>query len=77
MSEELQNQIKVVRGNPTAEELAAVIAIVQAAAAEEQSLGKKQFAKPHSTWNRSAAILRTNIAPGRGQWRAAYRDGLN
>ncbi len=76
MSDELQNQMKVVRGNPTAEELAALIAIVQSAVAEEQELGKKSITKPHSTWSRSSAHLRGSVAPGQGQWRAAYRDGL-
>ncbi len=76
MSDELQNQLKVVRGNPTAEELAALIAIVQSAVAEERELSSKSITKPHSTWSRSAAQLRGNIAPGQGQWRAAYRDGL-
>ena len=76
MSDELQSQLKVVRGNPTAEELAALIAIVQSAVAEERELGSKKAATPHSTWSRSAAQLRGQIVPGQGQWRAAFRDGL-
>ncbi|MFM6939633.1 MAG: acyl-CoA carboxylase subunit epsilon [Rhodoluna sp.] len=74
---EIQQSIKVERGNPTAEELAALIAIVQSVVAEESMLGKKEITKPHSTWSRGAAQLRAPITPGLGQWRAAYRDGLN
>ena len=76
MSEEIQN-LRVVRGNPTAEELAAVIALVEAAVVEEQSQATNVRQQPKSTWNRSSVNLRGNITPGFGQWSASYRDGLN
>ena len=76
-NDDIQQSLKVVRGNPSAEELAALIAIVQSAVAEEQELGKREVTKPHSTWNKSHGQLRQNIIPGVGQWRASYRDGLN
>jgi hypothetical protein len=41
MNEELSEGIKLVRGNPTAEELAAAIAVVEAMLAEEQAAAKK------------------------------------
>jgi hypothetical protein len=72
---EFQDSLRVVRGNPTPEELAAVIAIVEAAATEEPSVGGVR--KPRSTWNRNAVQLRDGIAPGFGQWNASFRDGLN
>ncbi|MEN9749894.1 MAG: hypothetical protein RL149_972 [Actinomycetota bacterium] len=72
-----QEELKVVRGNPTAEELAAVIAIIEAAAAEEASQGHSALRQPKSTWNRSGVNLRGGITPGFGQWTASYRDGLN
>jgi hypothetical protein len=71
-----QEELKVVRGNPTAEELAAVIAIVEAAAAEESSI-RGAIRQPKSTWNRNQVNLRGGINPGFGQWTASYRDGLN
>ena len=78
MSEEnLSEELKLVRGNPTAEELAAVIAIVEAAAAEENSGARGAIRKPKSTWNRNSVNLRGGINPGFGQWTASYRDGLN
>lgn len=72
-----QEELKVVRGNPTAEELAAVIAIVEAAAAEEASSSHGAIHQPKSTWNRNGVNLRGGITPGFGQWTASYRDGLN
>lgn len=72
-----QEELKVVRGNPTAEELAAVIAIVEAAAAEESASSTGAIRQPKSTWNRNGVKLRGGITPGFGQWTASYRDGLN
>ncbi|MEY4618341.1 MAG: hypothetical protein RL101_527 [Actinomycetota bacterium] len=74
---EFQDALKVVRGNPTAEELAAVIAIVEAAAAEERMQSGSAKPAPRSTWNRNHIQLRGGITPGFGQWNASFRDGLN
>ena len=73
---EFQEALRVVRGNPTPEELAAVMALVEAAAAEEAATGvaKRQ---PRSTWNRNHVQLRGALNPGFGQWNASFRDGLN
>lgn len=73
---EQEDQLRLVRGNPTAEELAAAIAVVQAAVAEEQSKPAARR-QPKSTWNRNTVNLRGSITPGFGQWSASYRDGLN
>jgi hypothetical protein len=72
---DFQDSLRVVGGNPTAEELAAVIAIIEAAAAEESSTATKPA--PRSTWNRNNVQLRGGINPGFGQWNASFRDGLN
>ena len=74
---EFQESLSVVRGNPTPEELAAVIAIVEAAAAEERSATGGVKRQPRSTWNRNHVQLRGGITPGFGQWNASFRDGLN
>ena len=69
--------IQVVRGEPTPEELAAAIAVVQAAlaAAEAgQASAKKTTAK--STWHRNQGMLRQGIQAGRNQWSASLKDGL-
>ncbi|MFM2321255.1 MAG: hypothetical protein RL612_402 [Actinomycetota bacterium] len=74
---EFQDSLRVIRGNPTPEELAAVIAIVEAAAAEERSATGGVKRQPRSTWNRNNVQLRGGITPGFGQWNASFRDGLN
>jgi hypothetical protein len=77
MSAELNQNIKVVAGNPTPEELAAVIAILESAHAEQVTSRKRAVRKPSSSWNRNAGKLRGTIMPGFGQWRAQYRPGLD
>ncbi|MEY4366708.1 MAG: Acyl-CoA carboxylase epsilon subunit [Actinomycetota bacterium] len=65
----------VVRGNPSADELAIVVAVLQAAsqkAAQESS----QSEGSRSTWSRNATQLRSAVTPGQGQWQAAFRRGL-
>ncbi len=77
MNEELSEGIKLVRGNPTAEELAAAIAVVEAMLAEEQVAAAAGRQPPKSTWNRNSVNLRGGITPGFGQWKSSFRDGLN
>lgn len=77
MSEDLNLNVKVVSGNPTPEELAAVLAILESAHAEQVTSSKRQVRKPASSWNRNVTKLRTNLLPGYGQWRAQYRPGLD
>ena len=74
--EELQAALRVVRGNPTPEELAAVVAILEQMRVEEQSHGVRVAKTAHSTWARNASSLRGEIAPGPMQWQAAFRRGL-
>ncbi|MFM5903694.1 MAG: acyl-CoA carboxylase epsilon subunit [Microbacteriaceae bacterium] len=72
--------IRVVRGEPNAEELAAAIAVVQAAlAAAEFEAADAAKRKPNarSTWNRNHGMLRTSLQVGPNQWGASFKDGLN
>ena len=75
--ENLQDSLQVVRGAPTAEELATVIAVLAAAHAEEEVTATGFERKLKSSWSRNEAVLRPTIVPGPGQWRGAYRSGLN
>jgi hypothetical protein len=68
--------IKVVAGNPTPAELAAVIAILEATHAE-LAAEKKAASRPSSSWNRNVGKLRSDLLPGFGQWRAQYRPGMD
>jgi hypothetical protein len=74
---EFSESIEVVSGAPTAEELAIVIAMLEAAQAEQQA-NTSAFESPlKSSWSRNTDQLRQQITPGPGQWRGAYRSGLN
>lgn len=72
-TEQLQQLMQVVRGNPTAEELATVIALIAAANAEAQQQSAGLERKLTSTWSRNASMLRGSIQPGPGQWKFASR----
>lgn len=71
-------EISVVRGAPTEEELAAAIAVVQAAIAQAEA-DSQDSVKPSSVsrWNRNHGMLRSTLVAGNGQWSASYRSGLN
>lgn len=69
----LQEALQVVRGNPSHEELATVIAVLDAVHAEELLDGHGYERPLKSTWARNSAQLRQQITPGPGQWRAVYR----
>ena len=62
--------LRVVRGNPTPEELAALVAVVasRGGAAEPEPT-------PPSLWASRAAGLRRPLWPGRGAWRASGLPG--
>ncbi|HEY2272189.1 MAG TPA: acyl-CoA carboxylase subunit epsilon [Jatrophihabitantaceae bacterium] len=61
--------LRVVRGEPTAEELAVVTAVVSASggAADEP------VARIRGRWNDPAHMMRQPLHPGPGGWRAAVR----
>lgn len=75
--EPIGDVLKVIAGNPSPEELAAVVAILEAAHAEQITEGKKKAKKATSSWNRNTSIFRHDLSPGFGQWRAQYRPGLD
>lgn len=75
--ESIQEGIKVVAGNPTEAELAAVIAILLASHQEQASTAKREIKVAASSWNRNTNRNKSNLRPGLGQWRAQYRPGLD
>ena len=74
---EIQEALQVVSGSPTPDELATVIAVLEAAHAEEEATAPGYERPLKSSWSRNVAQLRHPIVPGAGQWRGAYRSGLN
>lgn len=66
--EERRALFRVVRGEPTAEELAALTVTLAALAGAG---GGEPAPAPRSAWNDPAARFRTPLTPGPGAWRAS------
>jgi Acyl-CoA carboxylase epsilon subunit len=62
--------LRVVRGEPTAEELAALLVVLTARAATAPTL-----ARPGSAWADPAGGLRRPLSPGTGAWRRSALPG--
>ncbi|MEA5365895.1 acyl-CoA carboxylase subunit epsilon [Amycolatopsis sp., V23-08] len=68
MSEESKPLLRVVRGNPSDAEVAALTAVVAAASAAPAA----EKPKPRTSWwGDHAASLRRPLHPGDGAWRAS------
>jgi hypothetical protein len=65
----LQPLLRVVRGNPSAEELAALTVVVAALAQRRTS----RRPTPAGAWASSPDALRRPLRPGPGAWRASGR----
>jgi len=59
--------LRIVRGEPTAEELAALVAVLAARAAAAGAAAARP--RPRSAWAEPAARLRAPLAPGPAAWR--------
>jgi hypothetical protein len=60
--------LRIVKGDPTEAEIAALVAVLQAAAA---AAGTSPPRKPHSAWSAPHRRLRTMPPSGPGAWRAS------
>jgi hypothetical protein len=69
---EFADAIEVVSGNPTPEELAAVVAVLLEASKQQSTTTASQ----RSTWAKNDSILRSGIVVGNGQWGSQYKQGL-
>ena len=62
--------LRVVRGDATAEEIAALVATVTAVtAARSSAAGDAKPAPVRSNWNAPARLLRAPVRPSPGGWR--------
>jgi hypothetical protein len=73
----VQPHLKVVAGNPTSQELAIVIAVLQVSQASAAAAQASGPAKPAARWHRNPGILRSGVVPGHNQWKASFSSGLN
>ena len=62
--------LTVVRGEPSAEQLAALIAVVSA-----RGGGEEEPAPPRSRWGAPGYSVRRPLSPGPGAWRASALPG--
>jgi hypothetical protein len=69
---EFAEAIEVVSGEPTPEELAALVAVLVEASKQQATRKVPQ----RSTWAKNDSILRTGIVVGNGQWGSKYKQGL-
>ena len=63
-----ERSLRIVRGEPTAEELAAVVAVLTARSAAP---APPDAAAPPSLWSARGPLLRRPVQPGPGAWRAS------
>ncbi len=69
MSDETPPLLRVVSGDPTPEELAALVAVVAAAGAS----GTPDAPTPRSEWSARHRLVRVPHRHGAGAWRASAR----
>ncbi|GGF00642.1 acyl-CoA carboxylase subunit epsilon [Mycetocola zhadangensis] len=60
--------VRILRGSPTPEEIAAVTAVLSAAVVEEAAKAPEKTTAP-SAWQRSQRTMRGLLTPGPGRWR--------
>lgn len=65
-----EHEIRVVRGNPTPDELAAVVSVLEAMSAELEGTHAKAAEKTASAWATNQRPIRTPILPGITRWRS-------
>jgi hypothetical protein len=61
---------RVLSGNPTAAELAAITAVLSAMVEEAESSQRLAGSRGESAWQKSQRAIRTQLTPGYGAWRS-------
>ena len=63
-------ELRVVAGQPTDEELAAVTAVLHAAVREQAAVPELPTVENGVRWQRGHSFLRAPVVPGPGAWRS-------
>jgi len=63
-------EIRVVRGNPTPDELAAIVSVIEAMTAEIEGTKARAQARAASAWRLSQRPIRTPLIRGLTRWRS-------
>ena len=61
--------LRVVRGDATPEEVAALVAALAAVATARASAARPQLRRPASAWTDRSRLLRSAVHPSPGGWR--------
>jgi hypothetical protein len=70
-NEQVTPLLRVVRGEPTDDEVAALVAVLTARA----RAGGATAPAPRTAWNHPARLVRAAVAPGPGGWRSSAHPG--
>jgi hypothetical protein len=62
-------ELRIIFGDPTPTELAAVTAVLSAMIEEAESSRRQSGRRGQSAWQRSQAPIRQTLSPGFGAWR--------
>ena len=63
-------EIRVVRGNPTPDELAAIVSVIEAMTAEIEGSKAREQAHAASAWRLRQRPIRIPLVPGMSHWRS-------
>ncbi|GAB3208914.1 acyl-CoA carboxylase subunit epsilon [Marinactinospora thermotolerans] len=69
--------LQVVKGDPSPEEVAALVAVLtaRARAAQAARAAAERAATPVSAWRDRSRLVRRPLRPGPGAWRSAFHPG--
>jgi hypothetical protein len=62
--------LRVVRGDPSPDELAALVTVI-AARVQQRAAARRRPELRHSVWTDRSRLVRQPVRPGRGAWRAS------
>ena len=63
--------LRVVRGDPSQDELAALVTVIAARVQQRAAAQRCRPEFPHSAWTDRSRLVRQPVRPGRGAWRAS------
>ena len=67
---DLATELEVISGNPTEQELAAVVAVLREAVSNNES------AQPESNWAKGSQMLRESNVSGALEWRSDFKGEI-
>ena len=68
--EDLATELTVIAGNPTEQELAAVVAVLREAVSTTES------AQPEPNWAKGSQMLRESNGSGASEWRSDFKGEI-